>query len=515
MKRVIKDKELRNKMKQAIDLLCDTVKTTLGPKGSNAIIDHSAFTPFITNDGVTIAENIESEDEAINTILQIAKESSIKTNELVGDGTTTTLVLLQSIIKQGIELLEKGINPMRIKKELDATLIKMIDFINNKKRKPTKKQLYNIARISSNSKEIGKNISEAYFKVKDKTAISIKEGNTNETTLKLKKGYTIETLIASPYFFKDNPEINIENAKILLINNYINDTENVSNVLNYIIETKNNLLILALDYSDLFINQILDLYLNNNVNIILLKIPEYGKNKIDTINDISLISNGRIIENIEYIEESYLGNISNIKITKEQTTFYTKENEKIKLKIKELNALLKTSNDVDRDFISKRIAMLNKGIVEITIGANTQTERREKKMRYDDALCAIDSAKNGIVPGSGIIFYELSEMFNKENDVEEILFNALKEPLKQIIYNAGLEEAIIKKIENTNFKEIYNIYNDKYENVLTTEVIDPVDVLKYSITNAISIAGMLLTTTSLIINEYQNNTNKQNDFNEL
>lgn len=514
MKRVVSNKELREKMLDAINLLCDTVKCTLGPKGNNVIIDHSSFSPFITNDGVTIASNIESEDPIINTILELAKEASQKTNELVGDGTTTTLVLLQSIFSNGLKLIENGKNPIVLKKDLDEYLNVILKLIKEKSRKVKTKELYKIASISANSKEIGKLITDAYLKVKTKDAIIIKEWSNSYDEANLKKGYIIDTLIASPYFFQDQNNISLNNSFVLIINNYINELEDISNIVNYIIKTKSKLVIFAEDYSELFVNQILSLLLNEDINIILLKFPEYGKNKLDIINDISLITNSKIIEDLSYINETILGKVSSININKDETILEFVSNDKTKDKINQLNKLLKAN--VDLDFVNKRISMLQNGIIEINVGANTETERREKKMRYDDALCALESSKEGIVSGCGLTFYEISEKLPLLNGCHDIIKNTLKEPFKQIMLNSGLDEnIIISKIRNSNFAYIYNVNKNDFELISETEVFDPAKVLENSLLSAFSIASMLLTTSSLIINEYKNNINKINDYSEL
>ena len=515
MKKVIGNKELKQKMKEAINLLCDTVKITLGPKGNNIIIDHSTFTPFITNDGVTIAMNIESDDEVINTILEIAKEASIKTNENVGDGTTTTLVLLQKIFNGGIKQIEEGKNPIILKKELDEHIVYLKKYINEKSIKPKQKDLYNITTTSSNSKELGTLITKAYLKIKNIDAISIKENDTQESKIILKKGYTIETLIPSQYFFKDKNEIKINDSNLLIINNYLNDIEDISQILNYIIKNNKELLIIAEDYSESFVNQILNLYLNENINIYLLKIPEYGKNKIDTLNDLSLITNSKIIEDLSFAKETILGISKEIKIDREQTTIIVEENKKIKEKINELKKLRNTK-DIDMNFVNKRISMLQKGLIEVSLGATTQIERREKRMRCEDALCALKTSLKGIVPGSGIIFYELSDKLPKINESTLILKNALKEPFNQIMYNSVLnEKEIINKIKENSYNIIFNINTNTYEEINKTNVIDSTEVIINSIINSISIASMLLTTTSIIINECKNEFNKNNSFLEL
>ena len=512
MKKIVNNEELQTKMQEAITLLCGTVKTTLGPKGSNVIIDHSSFTPFITNDGVTIAENIESDDPIINTILELAKEASIKTNETVGDGTTTTLVLLESIFNEGLKLIQNGLNPIILKKELLSSLETIIPLIKEKSHLPNDTELSSIASISANSKEIGKIITDAFLRVKNKSAILIKEGINEETTINYLEGYSIDTLIPNPYFFKDQDIINLTNPKILITNNYLSNIEEISGILNNLITDKTSLLIIADDFSDNFTNDIIALNIQENLNIILLKASNYGTEKLTTLNDIALISNSLISDTYSHKD---LGTIKEITITKDTTTFYFTLNSKIKEKIKELKSL-NVSNDLDADFLNKRLAMLDTGLVEILVGDKTITARREKKMRYDDALCAIATATKGVSLGSGVTLYQISEETEPKTNADNILINALKVPFKEIMYNSGLDSTkIIKKIKNSNYQKIYNVITEKYENTNTTTILDPTEVIINSLTFAISITSMLLTTTSLVINEYPNNLNKVNDYNEL
>ncbi len=487
MKKVVSKNELREKMTTAIDLLCDTVKMTLGPKGSNIIIDHSAFSPFITNDGVTIAENIESDDEVVNTILLLAKEASIKTNELVGDGTTSTLVLLQSIYHEGIKLIDEGVSPIVIKNELNSYLSELEKLLKKESWHASKKEIEKIATIAGGSKEIGKIISSAYLKVKDKDKIKISEGS-YKTEVIYKKGYVMDSII-SPYYFANQKIIDIDNPYILIVNSFMTDIEEIADIINYVLETKKSLVIFADDYNDKFSNDMISLYLQNNLPIILLKIPGYGAEKVNIINDLCLISN----TNLNNLSVDNLGVINNIKI-------------------KEDESIITFNKDITNN---KRIEKLSKGIIEIKVGALTNTERRELKMRYDDAKEAVASSKNGVLMGSGISLYKISEIVNNENNATKILKKALKKPLEQIITNAGLDHEIINNIKNNNYEVVYNIINSKYETKEDTIVIDPLDIVLNSLKNATSIASMLLTTTSLVINEYQNNINKINDYNEL
>lgn len=504
MKKVVSGNDLKEKMLEAINLLCDTVKITLGPIGNNVIIDHSNFSPFITNDGVTIAENIESDDAVINTILELAKEASIKTNEVVGDGTTTTLVLLQSIFNNGLKLIEKGMSPIIIKNELYQSLNVLLSKIKDKSRSCTNEDILNVLNVSSNDVEIGNNIYNAYIKINNAEGIKIIESEERQTKIEHLKGYTFDTFLASPYYFLNAKKINIIDAKILLLKNELYDIESLSKILNILINAKKDLVVISPNYSTDFINNILSLNEEIENKIYLLKPSLYGREEMCFYNDIKNICNCKILSELENLEYNDLGTIMDMSITKEYTNLLFKENESIK-------KLLKTLSSSENDFDKKRYSMLQNGIINIIVGANTITERREKKMRYDDALCALKSIDEGILPGSGLVLYQVSEEIDNI-----ILKSALKEPLKTILINSGLnDKEIINNIKDHNYNKIYNVNNNSYEDVFNTKIIDSYKVIETSIINAISIAGMLLTTQSLVINEHVNNLNKINDYNEL
>ena len=319
MKKVISGNELMKNMNNAVNLLCDTVKTTLGPKGTNVIIDHSTFSPFITNDGATIASNIESDDPVINTILEITKEASIKTNTDVGDGTTTTLVLLQSIFNEGLKLINDGFNPIILKEELMIALDDIINKLKKISRKPNNNDLLNIATTSSNDNNIGKIISDVFIKVKNIDSINIKENNKNYTEIIYNKGYFFDTSLASMYYFNESNEINIHNPYILIFNTYLDDINMLSDIINDILKSKKELVIIANDFSESFINETISLYLDNIIKIYLFKTPLYGINNLIFLNDISIISNTNIINNLNDLNNIRIGKVLNIKINKDTT----------------------------------------------------------------------------------------------------------------------------------------------------------------------------------------------------
>ncbi len=508
MKKVITGKELYDCEEKAIALLCGTVKKTLGPRGSNAIIDHSLMNPFITNDGVTIARNIESEDERINTILTLAKEASIKTDETVGDGTTTTLVLLESLFKSGLAKIKDSLNPHLLKNELDEALENIIEEIKKESKIPTEENYYNIASIAASNKNIGKLITRMYLKVG--SAIKIEEGKTSETYTKIINGYSFEPLLASPYFFNNTNEIIYKNNLILIMLKEVNEIGEISEIINYTIEKRIPLVILATDYTEEVINEVLSLNLSKITNVTLLKLPEYGLHQMEVLKDLEIISNAKIAKSSDELSLNNLGKCEEIKITKELATINNNLQSKvIKRYINNLKEKISTiDDDFELEFQSNRLSKLTNGIGIIYVGATTTTEAREKKMRFDDAFCALNCAANGIIPGSGLILLKIKENLETKNNGSIILKEALDKPFMQILENVGINPSnIYNKIKASDFDIIYNVFENKFETISKTKVIDPTTVVITSLKNAVSIAGMLLTTTSLIINEQQESIN--------
>lgn len=504
MKKVITGKELYDCEEKAIALLCGTVKKTLGPRGSNAIIDHSLMNPFITNDGVTIARNIESEDERINTLLTLAKEASIKTDETVGDGTTTTLVLLESLFKSGLAKIKDGLNPYLLKNELDEALENIIEEIKKESKTPTEENYYNIASIAASNKNIGKLITRMYLKVG--SAIKIEESKTSETYTKIINGYSFEPLLASPYFFNNTNEIIYKNSLILIMLKEVNEIGEISEIINYTIEKRIPLVILATDYTEEVINEVLSLNLSKITNVTLLKLPEYGLHQMEVLKDLEIISNAKIAKSSDELSLNNLGKCEEIKITKELATINNNLQSKvIKRYINNLKEKISTiDDDFELEFQSNRLSKLTNGIGIIYVGATTTTEAREKKMRFDDAFCALNCAANGIIPGSGLILLKIKENLETKNNGSIILKEALDKPFMQILENVGINPSnIYNKIKASDFNIIYNVFENKFETISKTKVIDPTTVVITSLKNAVSIAGMLLTTTSMIINEQQ------------
>ena len=497
MKKVFSGKELKDKIMEAIDLLCNSVGSTLGPSGNNVLINNDNMSPFITNDGVTIARNIESEDKIINSILEIAKEASLKTEEEVGDGTTTTLVLLQAIYKEGIKEVAKGINPITLKKELNDILTILVKEIENLKRLPSEEDLENIASIASGSLEVGKFLTEIYLKMQSKYSIKLDESRNSETYYNIQTGYNLEIDNIPTVYFTNNSEIELKDASVLLIRNYLSDLEQIAPVINESLERNKNIVILADDYDIEIERQILIYYLQYHKNIFIFKLPDYGSRKEKIIEDILTLIN----TDNNYNSFNNIGNISKFIIRKNEIIFINDEIDKkyiSKIK-KELN---NTTDDYEKEFMANRLAKLDKGIAFIYVGGNTRSEIKEKMMHFEDALYALDIASNGVVAGEGITYLKISEILDNKTSANKIMKKALTIPLEKIIENVGLKVDDIKnKIILENYDKVYNFSTNNLEDFNNTKIIDPKDVIIMALKNAVSIASLLLTTNYLVIND--------------
>ena len=489
MKKVISGKNLEQKMLESIEILCGVVKDSLSPKGNNVLINSSDREPFITNDGVTIAQNVTSEDIVIDTILEIAKEASLKTNEVVGDGTTTTLVLLETLLKEGIKVTKEKKN--LLKNEFEETLQEILEKLTTFKQAPTKKDFQKIAIVAANDDEIGKIATEVFLKTKSKESIFLKESKDETTFYEKINGYTLETRIPDEYFLQKE-KIELENCKVFFIDEKIENLEQISSLVNEFLEYQEPIRLLTKGYSQNVKESLVSMAYQQQGTIILAQWFEYKNIEEEIIEDIKALLN----------EDQ---TISKVKITQNQMVFHSNQNT-----LKRRNILKKRyiqSNEAyQKENLAERIAKLHYGLATIYVGASTTTEKREKIMRYEDALCALEIAKKGIVPGGGICFYKISEELDSNTAGAKILKKALSMPLKQILENASLpQEEILKKIKQENFQKLYNIKTNNYENILNTSIIEPIEVVSYALKNAVSIACMLLSINHLIINDFQEN----------
>ena len=501
MKEVISISELRNTILSAVNMLCNPVGSTLGPRGNNVIISTSELSPYITNDGVTIAKSIESSDSKINAVLEILKEASLKTDEIMGDGTTTTLVLTKSIIEEGYNLIDSKISGVVIQKELNNALNKVIEIINLLKKIPLKKDFISVASISCNDEKIGVFLSDIYFKMKNKNNIRIEESNNEKTYYEIKKGYSLEIDNISNLYFQNTQELTLDKPSVLVLRGYLENLKQIDSVINYIIDKNKNIIIFVEEISEFITEEILLYYLKEHKNIFIFKLPDYGLRKEEIELDLSYLCNLKIKNiNLEEINYSDLGNIKKAVINNKEVILIN-ENENVNLRLDELKkSLINIYDDYDKEFIENRISKLENGIATVYVGGITKTEKREKVMRFIDALSSLEVASKGVVIGGGVTFLKISNELDEKNIGEKILKKALQTPFQKILENMGEDYKIIKKeIEKSNFNKIYN--NGEYELISKTNIIDPASVVIETLKNSVSISSMLLTTNYLIINE--------------
>lgn len=516
MKKVVSGKELRDKMIEAINLLCDTVKQTLGPSGNNVIIDHSNFTPFITNDGVTIAQNIESDDPVLGSIIEIAKEASIKTNDNVGDGTTTTLVLVQSLINLSQPYLDRGVSSVVLMRKLKDTLDFILKRLEEIKFAVTPDVLKDIACISANDEQIGLFVNGVLKNGIDKSAITVRETIDNCLEVKYINGYLVSITHASEYYFKDSNRYEFCNAYILIINDIMQDIDSISSILNEVILNKKCLVIIAKEFDEYFVNEIMAMNLEKSITCFMVKLNEYGIKEYICEKDIEVITESRIVENTTNVSGSNVGIAKSIYIDKNNLRIDFVNNKKVNSYVSKIEDDLIEAEDFDREFYQKRKAMFTSGVAEINVGAPTRTESHERRMRLEDAICAVCSAKNGFLLGGGISLLKIAIEINNADEGRMIWRDALMQPFIQLMENAGLEyQDIYQQIKNSNYKVVYDIKKESFEDVDKTTIVDSYDVVRNSLINACSIASMLITTNSLVINEHQNNFNKSDEYTEI
>ena len=501
MKKVISGSELRDIIKKAIDLICDSVGSTIGPVGNNILLNTSDMSPYITNDGVTIANAIASDDAGINTVLEIIKEASLKTNEVVGDGTTTTLVLLKAIYDEGLKIIDEGISPIELKRKLNNSLDKIIDMIKEKSRKPKKEDYTLIAETSTGDKKMGLFLSDVYNLMGSKYKIRLNESYNDSTYYEIKKGYSIDIDNIPNIYFDNKSEIELNDVNILIIRGYLDDLEVISGIINEGIKNNRNIIILSEEYDDQVLEQVMLYHLELNKNIYLFKIPDYGSRKESILDDISSLSLANV-KNIRYENIFFkdLGSINKAIITKNELIIISDNN--VDKKIDNLKTeYLKCHDDYEKEFISNRIAKLENGIANIYVGGKTKTEIKERIMRFDDGLCALEMASDGIVIGEGLTLFDISTRLSNDKE-DKVLVNALKKPLRKILENTiGNYKEIEDNIVLSDFKKIYNFEKDSFESIDDTSIIDPMNVCIESLKNALSIASLLLTTSCLVINE--------------
>ena len=517
------DIEARDLLKKGVDQLADAVKVTLGPKGRNVVIEKKFGAPQITKDGVTVAKEIELPDQFENMGAQMVKEVASKTADDAGDGTTTATVLAQSIINVGMKNVTAGANPMDLKRGVDKAVLKVTGSLKAQTQEVGDdiSKIEQVAKISANNdSEIGKLIAEAMEKVHKDGVITVEEAKGTETTVEIVEGMQFDRGYISPYFITDSEKMEavIEEPYILLFDKKISTMKDLLPVLEPVAQAGRPLVIIAEDVDGEALATLVVNKLRGSLKIAAVKAPGFGDRRKEMLQDIAILTGGTVISEetglkLEAASMDMLGQAEKMTIDKDNTTVVNGrgEKEQIEARVKQIRAQIETTtSDYDREKLQERLAKLAGGVAVLYVGAASEVEMKEKKDRVDDALSATRAAvEEGIVPGGGVALIRsidtLADLKGENEDETTgiaIVRRALEEPLRQIVANAGNEgSVVVQKVKEGKSDFGYNARTEVYENLLDAGVIDPTKVVRIAIENAASIAGMLLTTESIIADE--------------
>ncbi|HHZ01536.1 MAG TPA: chaperonin GroEL [Tissierellia bacterium] len=523
MAKMIKfNEDARRAMERGVNVLADTVKVTLGPKGRNVVLDKSFGSPQITNDGVTIAREIELPDPYENMGAQLVKEVATKTNDVAGDGTTTATVLAQAIIREGLKNVAAGANPMILKKGIQKAVEAAVAELKNiTKKVETSEEIAQIASISAGDEEIGKLISQAMDEVGKDGVITVEESKTMGTELTVVEGMQFDRGYLSAYMVTNTEKMEavLEDPYILITDKKISNIQDVLPVLEQIVQTGKPLLIIAEDVEGEALATLVVNKLRGTFNCVAVKAPGFGDRRKEMLRDIAILTGGQVIsEELGYeLKEAnldMLGKAGTVKIDKENTVIVNGagSKEEIEERAKQIKAQYEEStSEFDREKLQERLAKLTGGVAVINVGAATETEMKEKKLRIEDALNATRAAvEEGLVPGGGVALLTTIEAVAKvaeelEGDARtgaKIIEKALEEPVRQIAANAGLEgSVIVEKIKDSEKGIGFDAYNEKYVNMVEAGIVDPTKVVRSALQNAASVASMLLTTEAAVTDE--------------
>ena len=513
--------EARAKLKRGVDQLADAVKVTLGPKGRNVVIDKKFGSPTVTKDGVTVAKEIELDDEIENMGAQMVKEVATKTSDLAGDGTTTATVLAQAIYREGLKSVTAGANPMALKRGIENAVESVVAEL-KKISVPTsgRKDIKQVATISANGDaEIGDKIADAMDKVGKDGVITVEEAKSLETTLETVDGMQFDRGYLSPYFITDpeKMECTIEDAYILIYDKKVSTMKDLLPVLEKVAQSGRPLLIVAEDVEGEALATLVVNKLRGTLKVCAVKAPGFGDRRKEMLRDIAILTGGQVISEelglkLENTTLNDLGRAKRVIVDKDNTTLVDGKgkDDQIEGRKAEIKAQIeKSTSDYDKEKLQERLAKLAGGVAVLNVGAATETEMKEKKARVEDALHATRAAvEEGIVPGGGVALLWCQKSLDKtkgHDDDEktgiEIVRRALEEPIRIIAQNAGAEGAIVvgkvKESKDKNFG--YNAQTDKFEDLVASGVIDPTKVTRTALQNAASIAGLLLTTECVVV----------------
>ena len=512
--------EARKALEAGVNSLADTVKVTLGPKGRNVVLDKKYGAPLITNDGVTIAKEIELDDPFENMGAQLVKEVSTKTNDVAGDGTTTATLLAQAMIREGLKNLAAGANPIVIRKGMAKAVRAAVDEVKaQSKSVDGSKDIARVGAVSSGDEEIGALIADAMEKVSADGVITIEESKTAETYSEVVEGMMFDRGYITPYMVTDTEKMEavVDDAYILITDKKISVIADILPVLEQLVQSGKKLVIVADDVEGEALNTLIVNRLRGTLNVVCVKAPGFGERRKEMLKDIACLTGGQVISEeigleLKTATVAMLGRARQVKVTKENTTIVDGAGnpQAIQDRITQVrNQIAATSSDYDREKLQERLAKLAGGVAVIKVGAATETEMKEKKLRIEDALNATRAAvEEGVVAGGGTIFVNvipavealLNSVEGDEKTGVQIIAKALEAPIRQIAANAGLDGSVILEKVRTSGQNGYGFdaYKEEYCDMVSSGIIDPAKVTRSALENAASVAAMVLTTESLV-----------------
>ena len=513
--------EAREALGAGVNKLANTVRVTLGPKGRNVVLDKSYGAPLITNDGVTIAKEIELEDAFENMGAQLVKEVATKTNDVAGDGTTTATVLAQAMIDEGIKNLAAGANPIILRKGMKKATDCAVEAIAKMSSNVTgKDQIAKVAAISAGDEEVGQLVADAMEKVSNDGVITIEESKTMKTELDVVEGMQFDRGYVSAYMATDMEKMEavLENPYILITDKKISNIQEILPLLEQVVQSSAKLLIIAEDVEGEALTTLIVNKLRGTFNVVAVKAPGYGDRRKEMLKDIAVLTGGQVIsEELGYeLKDATLadlGRAKSVKVQKENTIIVDGMGsaEEIQARIGQIKSqLVETTSEFDKEKLQERLAKLSGGVAVIRVGAATETEMKENKLRLEDALAATKAAvEEGIIAGGGSAYIHASKEVEKlaetlegdEKTGAKLILKALEAPLYHIAYNAGLEGAvIINKVKESEIGTGFDALNEEYVNMVSAGILDPAKVTRSALQNATSVASTLLTTESVVAN---------------
>ncbi|MEE1291148.1 MAG: chaperonin GroEL [Spirochaetota bacterium] len=520
-KQILYSIEARDALKRGIDAVANAVKVTLGPRGRNVVLEKKFGAPLVTNDGVTIAKEIELPDPYENMGAQLVKEVSTKTNDVAGDGTTTATVLAQALVTEGIKNVTAGANPMSLKRGMQKACDIVVEEIKKNSQPVEEAHIGKVASISANNDEvIGNLIANAMHEVGKDGVITLEESKTIENSVKVVKGMQFDRGYISPYFAirSENGVVNFDDAFILIYDKKISSMKPLIPVLEKVLQMQKALLIIAEDVEGEALTTLVVNMLQSSLKVCAVKAPGFGDRRKEMLGDIAALTGGRVISeelgmSLEKVELSDLGRAKRITIDKENTTISegAGSEEDREARVKAIRSAISTAtSDYDKEKLQERLAKLSNGVAIISVGAATEVELKEKKMRAEDALAATRAAvEEGIIPGGGVTLIHAAQALEgfKSADPDEelgakIVLNAVKYPLRQIAENAGEDgNVIIYKLQQEKWGMGFNAQTLEIINMIEAGVIDPAKVVRTALQNAVSVASLVLTTETLVAEE--------------